>query len=178
MKKIMYLCICLFVGSANAIPMGFDFYQGGFDDGAYVSGMFTGNDLDSDGQLSSFNGEIIDFMMDFSGNSYVSSFSIGFADLFGLVYDLDGGPLGDGWFEGIGVSTESSYYAAGPGPFDVCGIGDNCAVVAVFDEEEGFESFSAELVAVSSKDVPEPTLLALLGIGLAGFSVSRKRKNV
>jgi len=171
MNKIIYICICLFAGSANAIPIGFDFYQGGFDEGATVTGMFTGEDLDSNGHLSSFDGEVSSFMMDFSGNSLVSSFSLGFDDLYGLIYDL-----GREHSDGILAITEDekSGYIAAPGLFGVCGIWHDCALVA---DGQGI-STSAQMVMVSPKDIPEPALLALLGIGLAGFSISRKKKNV
>jgi hypothetical protein len=79
----------------------FSFSQAGFSEGAGVTGTFTGSDLDLDGQLSSFEGEILAFSMTFSGNSIVPTFSLGLVDLFGLVYDLDGGPLGDGTTGGM-----------------------------------------------------------------------------
>ena len=87
-------------------------------------GSFTGDDLDQNGQLASFNGEISAFEMTFSGNSTVAAFSLAYPDLYGLVYDLDGGPLGDGLslgIEGIGADDATYIYVAGPGPFDECG---------------------------------------------------------
>jgi len=92
------------VGVTEGAPGVFDFSEGGFSDGATVTGFFTGEDLDSDGQLSSFDGEITDFAMHFSGNSLVAAFSLSFSDLFGLVSDLDGADLGNGsdrYIEGV-----------------------------------------------------------------------------
>lgn len=139
----------------------FSFTQLGFDESAFVTGTFTGIDLDLDGQLSSFDGEILAFGMTFSGNSLVSTFSLGFLDLFGLVYDLDGGPLGDGLggdIEGIGAFDFDNLYLAGPGPFAECGIGVDCAVV------EGPGS------------VPEPASLLLSVVGLLGVLSLRRLK--
>ena len=118
----------------------FTFVQDGFTAGASVTGSFSGTDTNGNGQLSSFDGEITAFAMTFSGNALVPVFSLTFADLFGLVYDLNGGPLGDGLdldIEGIGAEDAAAQYAAGPGPgplFEVCGIGANCAVVEVVPE--------------------------------------------
>ena len=118
---------CVSVTTSNAAVMGYNFSQDGFDEGAIVTGMFTVDDLNGDGQSSSFLGEVLSFMMDFSGNSIVPAFSANFPDLFGLVYDLNDGPiLGDGItgnVEGLGVTTSSTpivwtYTAgSGPGPF-------------------------------------------------------------
>ena len=126
----------------------FTFVQDGFTDGASVTGTFSGTDNDDNGQLSSFVGEVTAFSMTFSGNALVPAFSLTLADLFGLVYDLDGGPLGDGLnldIEGIGAEGGPALYSAGPGPFAECGIGENCAIV---------------------ETVPEPGI-ALLGIAAA-----------
>lgn len=109
---------------ASRAALAFDFYQDGFDDRASVTGMFVGDDLDGNGQLSSFNKEVYDFEMSFSGNSLVPAFTLGYSDLVDLVYDLDGGPLGDGTngdSEGIGAKSESFEYKAGPGPVYICG---------------------------------------------------------
>ena len=160
--------------SAQAAPIGYNFSQGGFEEGADVTGMFFGEDLNGNGQLSSANGEITDFMMSFSGNSLVQAFSLGFDALFGLVYDLDGGPLGDGIsldIEGIGADDGLFTYLAGPGPGAICGVGDICA--AVFSDDGA--SFSRELVMVSRK-VPEPGMLALFALGLAGIGLMRRRR--
>ena len=74
----------------------YSFSQSGWTGGALVTGSFSGLDLDGDDQLNSFHGEISAFSMHFSGNGYAGAFSLGLADLHGLIYDLDGGPLGDG----------------------------------------------------------------------------------
>jgi hypothetical protein len=133
----------------------FTFVQDGFTDGASVTGSFSGTDTDGNGQLSWFAGEVTAFAMTFSGNALVPSFSLGFANLFGLVYDLNGGPLGDGLdidIEGVGAEDAIAHYLAGPGPFEVCGIGENCAIVEA---------------------VPEPGI-ALLGI-IAAVGLVRRR---
>lgn len=122
------------IAVTEVTPGNFSFTQGGFTAGGLITGTFSGVDADADGQLSSFFGEVSDFSAAFSGNALVPAFTLGFFDLFGLVYDLNGGPLGDGItldVEGILAISSAALYVAGPGPFDVCGIGVDCAQVAV-----------------------------------------------
>lgn len=134
----------------------FTFTQAGFSDGAEVTGSFSGTDLDGNGQLSWFAGEVTAFEMSFSGNGLVDAFSLDFANLFGLVFDLDG-DIGDGLdldVEGIGAFSDTHFYAVGPGPFAFCdGVGD-CGVV---------------------QEVPEPASLALIGLGLLLVGLGRRR---
>jgi hypothetical protein len=136
-------------------PGVFDFTEGGFAGGATISGFFKGTDTDSDGQLNSFLGEVTDFHMSFSGNSKVGAFSLGLGSLFGLVYDLDGGPLGDGLdlaIEGVGASSFKDTYLAGPGPFarGACDGTNACGYVAGGVPEPGTWSMA---------------LVGLLGVG-------------
>ncbi len=168
MKKYLVLLLLASAGSANAAPVSFNFTQDGYDEGATISGTFAGEDLDNDGQLTSFNGELTNFTMSFSGNSLVSAFTLGFADLWGFVYDLPSGPLGDGLtgaIEGIGAGNSMFDYVAGPGPFAECGIGFDCA--SVTDFATGAASFSNQFVMVSA--VPVPAAVWLFGSGLLGL---------
>lgn len=177
MKNSLLSAVCalylVFSSSINAAPVGYNFIQNGYDEGAFVTGMFWGDDLNNDGQLSWFQGEVTDFMMDFSGSSLVGSFSLNFSQLFGLVYDLDGGPLGDGItidVEGIGANSGLYSYGTGQGATGTDGG-------TVFDQNSGLTSVSPELVQVSLKAVPIPAAVWLFGSGLLGLvGVSRRKK--
>lgn len=180
MKKavcaVLPLAMAALVGSAQAAsdatpmsaivtpagPGSWTFLSGGWSGGGTVTGSFTGSDFDADGQLSSFAGEVTGFMMSYSGGSIVAPFGLGFADLFGLVYDLNGGPLGDGTtlaVEGIGAASGSASFVLGPGPLALCDTGAMCGII------DG-----------PAAVVPEPASWALMiaGGGLLG-QVARRR---
>lgn len=154
----------------------FNFLQEGWSDGGVFSGSFTAEDLNNDGQISSFDNEVTSFSA-----SYLSSqfFSITFDSLeagpfglqgpnneaalapTGLVFTLDGsGQLGDDLFgdlEGLGVYGRSSgsdfgndlFLAVGPGPFNQC---DGTAICGgVLRAEDVFEPI---FVATSTQAGP------------------------
>ena len=140
-------------------PGAWTFTVDGWSGGGLVTGFFTGSDVNGNGQLSSFNGEVTDFGMSYSGGAIVAPFSLDFGSLFGLVWDFD--PiLGDGVLldvEGIGAEDPPFRFVIGPGPVDICGRGQICGRI------EGNDAA-----------VPEPGVLALLG--LAGLAALRRRK--
>lgn len=117
----------------------FSFTSAGWLGGGTVTGSFAGNDdvLFPDGILSSFEGEVTAFSASYSGGTIVGPLSWAFEDLFGLVYHLNGGPLGDdlGFFdEGIGAITDSTLFVIGPGPVGICGIEATCGVIELVSE--------------------------------------------
>lgn len=166
--------LMLVMQSAFALPITYDFYQVGYHNGGVVSGFFTGEDLDVDGQLSSFTGEVFGFGLSFSRHGHSAAVVLDFADLLGLVYDLDGGDLGDGisgHVEGILAMDWLRLFAVGPGPLGhVCGAGETCALAAA----PGFWGFSAEPVRVVAR-VPEPATVLLLIVGFLGLIWARRR---
>jgi hypothetical protein len=153
----------------------FLFTQGGFEEGATITGSFVGADTDLDGQISAFDGEVTDFTAAFSGNSLIGPLAFTFADLFGLVYDLDG-DIGDGLtldMEGIRADDGATFYAAGPGPLAACDGITTCGLVGDGQNESG----TIELVFVTLP-IPEPGTWAmmLLGFGAVGLSLRRRKR--
>lgn len=171
----MLAVLSLLPATAFAGPLTFTFEQTGFSENAVISGWFNGTDLDDNGQLSFLDGEIDDFYVSFSGNSFVPMFELLFADLSYLVYNLHDGYLGnlfdDEGIEAIGVTHE---YAAGPAIFfSECGIGFDCAYVA--GPEFSNVDFSAASIAVSE---PATTMLLLTGLLGAGLIRRRRASNI
>lgn len=120
------------VAVAPGGPGTFSFSVGGWVGGGVATGSFSGTDTDANGQLSFFDGEITGFSVSYSGGAIVAPIALGFGNLFGLVYDLDGGPLGDGLLldvEGIGAINGAVSFRIGPGPVGVCGAGVVCGII-------------------------------------------------
>ena len=166
------LPVAMALVAAPASARTFMFSQTGFSGGGSVSGTFDAVDVDGNGQISSFAGEVSGYSMSFSGDSMVGNFSHGFGDLFGLVYDLGSGQIGDGAggdVEGVASNLFGSTgfsYASGLGPTG--GFGGS-----VVDSASGASSVTGELVNV----VPEPATWAMLLAGalLLPLMVKRKR---
>ena len=134
-------------------PGTWTFSVGGWDGGGTVTGSFSGTDADANGQLDSFAGEVTDFSAAYSGGTIVGPVTFSFANLFGLVYDLNGGPLGDGLHgsrEGIGATSSAGSFWIGPGPRPICGVGVPCG-------------------DIEGQAVPEPAVWFLLLSGLAAM---------
>ncbi len=148
------LCACATAATATE----YGFVQRGFPNGGVAQGNFTAADLDADGQINSFMNEVTAFDMEFTGNGEVSAFTLGFDAFYGLVYDLDGGQLGDGdgqddrTAEGIGVDDGVFSYNAGPGPTDTCGTGRECGLVAMDDLISGSSEFVVIIVGGLKSD--------------------------
>jgi hypothetical protein len=162
---------------APATPLSYPFEQGGFDEGASITGSFSAEDLDSNGLVSLDDGEIFDFSLAFSGNSILQTFSLMFADLTYFVYNLDGaiGDLFDD--EGIDAGNGGFQYVAGPGSFfSDCGQGFDCAFAG--GPNVGEDAYSAGVinVALTSAQVPEPAAGALLLTGLLGTTLLVRRR--
>ncbi|MDH5612971.1 MAG: VPLPA-CTERM sorting domain-containing protein [Gammaproteobacteria bacterium] len=179
--KILSTVVALFISTSTS-AITYNFYQGGYTEGAFVSGTFELEDYNQDGQLSSFAGELIDFSMTFSGNSLVNAFSIShietnYNEVVYNLYDL-GNFLGDdtntGYssYEQISAATGTGLlYGAGAALGELCVSGFDCGVV----NNSGAGDYTYEMVVVSS--VPVPAAVWLFGSGLLGLIGVARRKN-
>lgn len=179
----LFAAAVMLAQSASAQVVSFDFFQGGYDEGAFISGSFSGEDLDTDGRLEwdptpSVN-ELTAFSLSFSGNSLVAGFSLGLGDVMGFLYGLDGGPLGDiapvgteGFF--AGDFSSALLLATGSEGYPGCGSGALCG--QIFSGLAVTET--NELVQITAA-VPEPEGLAILTMGAALLAARfrRRRRN-
>ncbi|HSD36008.1 MAG TPA: PEP-CTERM sorting domain-containing protein [Rhodocyclaceae bacterium] len=173
-KRVLCACTAAFALALAAPAQAtlYTFTQGGFSGGGHISGTFAGEDLDGNGQLSSFAGEVSAFQVSFSGDSIVGAFSHGFADLFGIVYDIGSGFIGDGL--GGDIEGIASNYQNGVGIEYIIGTGLALPYLgSVTDQATGALSTTDALVVV---EVPEPASLALVVAGLALVLRTRRRR--
>jgi len=174
--------LALLAGPLTGQAGSFDFSQGTFDGGGGVVGTFMGDDVNGDGQIVSFDGEVTGFWMTFSGDGLVPEFSAGLTDLYSLVYDLGSGYIGDGLggaLEGMGVCDAVDFtfcYMSGPGA-----TGGPGGYVTSFVTESS--SATAEMIVVTEMPfmtmrfnaVPEPGTLALFGFSLLGLGMAGRK---
>jgi hypothetical protein len=153
----------------------YTFTQTGYEDGAFISGSFTGSDLDHDGQINSAFGEISNFTMYFSGNSIMPAFSHDPAETFDVVYTVGSHTLGtwggkdkEGIMSNWGNPTGFDF-ATGMGP-----TGDKGGRIIHHDDLT--VTFSDELVQVSAVPEPSTAAMTLAGLGLLGLVAARRRR--
>jgi hypothetical protein len=173
-------------------PQSFTFSQGGYSEGATVSGAFTGADLDGNGILVHFPGqsappvniqELTAFSMHFSGNSLAPAFDLTLDDLFGFAYQLGTSGIGDDpandpnfgdIMEGIGAIGANYFYTSGQGPNGIIGgyVGGEITFEDLLNVDELALDSSPNLALVAA--VPEPTTLVMIA-GAAMSMFGRRR---
>ncbi|MDQ8023472.1 MAG: PEP-CTERM sorting domain-containing protein [Moraxellaceae bacterium] len=172
-----FVCTCsaafALLQAAPSQAAWYHFSQGGFSGGGTITGTFDAEDLDGNGQISSWAGEVSTFTLSFSGDSVVGPFTHSFSDLFGLIYDLGSGFLGDG-LDGDGEGIASNYQNA----FGIEYISGQSFFLpylgSVTDLATGAISTTDTLVSVTQ--VPEPGSLALALAGIALLATRARRK--
>lgn len=174
------LAASLACAGANAID--FTFSQSGFAGGS-VTGSFSGEDVDGDGFLS-FDlfapgaDTVSAFSLLFSGGGGLGAFSLGLADLEGLIFKIDGDDIlgndfnPDGLPEGLAAfdGATGNYFYAGDAFTLSAGVQGEVGNFYSYD----FLESTSEATAVET--VPDSgSSAALLGGAMLGlFAVGRR----
>ena len=179
------LAVLLSPMAANADPISYDISWSG-DGGYTMTGMFSIDDsLLGTGAIDATA------LLSFNIEGFLASVSVGTfdffadapligADTFNFNFDTDleafivggfsGGPTGQDWGTSTGggsCSTTGFGFSSGSGSQGLC-IGEGW----VFASSIPIGSSTLE----AARTVPEPGTLALLGIGLAGLGLMRRRR--
>lgn len=182
------LAASLAAGAASAVPMRYELSQGGYPEGATLTGVFVGEDVDGDGLIVGgsdvFPPEVTAIELAFSGTSEVPAFEIaGVPSESTLAYVLGSGALGNSLipgsdsFDGLLVREER------PDGFAEVGIGlgtQSCAdplgCYVTFGAQVGdaFEqgvAYADEFAAITVAPIPLAPAGAMLGgaLGLLWF---------
>ncbi len=167
------LAVAALVSAPLAAAASYTFTQGGYSGGGVLSGSFSGVDVDGDGWLTHLGagGELSAFALGFAGDSQVAAFTLGAAELQGLVLRLDGGPLGDDASPpGEGLAAASVAFQVLAGWSALGGAGG-----LVADLQSGASSLTELPLAVTL--VPEPGTLLLLGAGAGAMTLRLRRRS-
>lgn len=187
LAKLATMSLAIGASGTLAHATSYTFSQMGFDEGAMITGGFTAEDTDANGWISfdslGFDREVSDFFLNFSGNSMVSAFTLGYSELAQLVFFADGdNMLGNdfsptdpfGGLEGIAAFSDDYLFATG-----LLGAGVSGGFVQDINFGGVSETPSAVMVdngSTPTNAVPDSgSTVLLLGLGLVGLATAKRR---
>ena len=185
MKKSRLLgAVCavalLFAPLSNAYAITVDYFTGGFEEGAFVQGYFSGN-VPSSGVMG--RSDLSDFSFSFSGNSLIPAFSVNFSEFLaadpaynGLNYYTVNGGLPAGSLVMNLINGTYGVQLQSDSPQDPCGVGlTYCGLIQ--SVVVGTTAISYGPMTVTASAVPIPAAVWLFGSGLLGLvGIARRKK--
>jgi len=180
MKKTICLLACLFAGSANATLLTFD-GAGSLTDQTAASYQGTGDTYAQDGYtLTVGGGDHFDSMTgsglywhDGAANANYDNFA--FLTFSGGLFDLNSFDF-NGYVGDLMTNLSASVMEFGTGSHSVSLSGLTWAAFSPRGNSSRGLRLDNVDVSAASAAVPEPSILALLGLGLAGIGFTRKKK--
>jgi len=152
--------------SAAAAPQTYSLKQAGWSSGGEVNGYFSGEDLDKNGFLELFNGEISAYSVSFTGNDYVPAFTHNLSDLKFFSYTI-GSP---------GFRPSFPLFSCGSGYFyDADDYMIGLCTNGVQDLQANTWTWTGQNALVAA-ELPEPSTLSVMAFGLMAASVAVRRR--
>ena len=165
--------------TAQASPTTYQITQG-FSEGATAIARFIGDDIDGDGWLTS-DDMVITYTIDFTGNSFVPSFSLPGIPSFRLSLFPKAGSIQDGPVHL--APDEFLQQAATQPPFwyvrPTCTSSDGVSCRGRISSLPGDYSFNAPVLSIDATlpaPIPVPATVWLFGSSLIGLIGANRRK--
>lgn len=169
--------------SSIAQAASYRLHQGDFSDGGEINLTFEGLDQDQDGFISSWDGEISQAFLTYSGSDILPTFTSGLmgqsTPFVGLVLKFKAGEsrFGDDSSLGVYINVQSDGSQPAGKSFHGYAASDAAGFVAVLSGREnsvssGPRSFSPPTISM----VPEPGTLLSMAFGLATLAMLRRHQ--
>ncbi|MGD9730942.1 MAG: VPLPA-CTERM sorting domain-containing protein [Desulfamplus sp.] len=173
-KILMMACflICsIFAVASSAMAVTYNFWQDGYSGGGKITGSFDAEDSDHNGYISTFNSEVTNFNLSFSGNLDINPFALTFDNLTSLIYKVGGNFIGDDTLENISGGSVTSLFK-----FDLYTGGIGLGGVEGTVSQNWELTTTQQLINITpvSSPVPVPAAVWLFGSGLIGLAGIKK----
>lgn len=156
----------LAANSAVAGPQTYSLKQSGWSSGGEISGYFVGEDLNQNGFLELFNGEISAYNVSFTGNAYVPAFTHNLTDLQFFSYTIGS----------TGFRPSVPLFSCGSGYFyDADDYLIGVCTNGVQDLQDSRMTWTGQNALVAA-EVPEPSTASVMAFGLMAASMALRRR--
>lgn len=143
-----------------------------FDSGGFVTGAFQGEDLNHDGMIKFWHGEVTSFTLSYSGGAIVPAFDYGIQDLIALNYEVGTPFLGDASGYQEALSAQRQLFGPPGYRFDTGYLPSLNGGAGIFSPTGALVAMSLQPLAVTP--VPEPSTALMSIIGLFALYLRRR----